>query len=421
MKDMTLFEDLQWRGLVKDRTFHDPAWLNDPKTFYLGVDCSSADSMTVGNLAVFMLARRLRAAGWKTVLLVGGATSLIGDPGGKDEERQLKSREEIARNVAGITRQVRQLFEGEDFELVDNYDWFKDIHFLEFLRDVGKHYSMTELVQRDFIAARMGEGGSGISYAEFSYTLVQGYDFWHLFKRHGVVMQIGGSDQWGNMLSGVPLIRKKEGKEAHALSMPLVINKTTGKKFGKSEDGAIWLDARQTSPTQFYQFWINADDADVEDYLKIYTALNRTNIESLVEQHRQNPRARIAQRALATEVTKLVHGEEECHTAQHVTDILTGQLPIGEASEAVIGKLRAEMPTVKAAPGGSIIDILAEVGLAASKTEARRLLGGNAVAINGHKITKETLEATDFQNGRLLVRKGKAFKDSAFIEHSQAN
>jgi len=254
-----LSDDLQWRGLIKDKTFDDVTWLDSPKTFYLGSDCSS-DSLTVGNLAIFMLARRLTEAGWKTVLLVGGATSLIGDPGGKDEERNLKSREEIAANVAGIKAQVQRLFANQEFTLVDNYDWFKDIGYLEFLRDVGKHYSMTELVQRDYIASRMGEGGGGISYAEFSYSLIQGYDFWHLFKNHGVEMQIGGSDQWGNILSGVPLIRKKEGKEVHAFSMPLVINKTTGKKFGKSEAGAIWLDPARTSPTQMYQFWINTDD-----------------------------------------------------------------------------------------------------------------------------------------------------------------
>ena len=254
MSDMTLSEELEWRGLIKDRTFTDPRWLDTPRTFYLGSDAGSSDSLTVGNLAIYMLARQLALHGWKTVLLVGGATSLIGDPGGKDEERQLKSREEVERNVAGITAQVEKLFTGLEFEAVNNYDWFKDMGYLEFLRDVGKHYSMTELVQRDFIASRMNEGGSGISYAEFSYNLIQGYDFYWLFKNKGVELQIGGSDQWGNMLSGAPLVRKKEGKEVHALSMPLVINKATGKKFGKSEAGAVWLDPAKTSPTQFYQF-----------------------------------------------------------------------------------------------------------------------------------------------------------------------
>ena len=294
---MTLSEDLQWRGLIKDKTFDDPKWLDTPRTFYLGADCS-ADSLTIGNLAIFMTARRLNEAGWKTVLLVGGATSLIGDPGGKDAERDLKPREEIERNVAGIKAQVSRLFDGREFELVDNYDWFKDIGYLEFLRDVGKHFSMTELVQREFIASRMGEGGGGISYAEFSYNLIQGYDYWHLYKTRGVELQIGGSDQWGNILSGAPLIRKKEAKEVHAFSMPLVINKTTGKKFGKSEEGAVWLDANRTSPTQMYQFWVNAGDDGVEDYLKTYTMLPKEEIEAIMTQHRERPSERIAQSRL---------------------------------------------------------------------------------------------------------------------------
>jgi len=413
---MTLSEDLLWRGLMKDRTFEKENWVDTPKTFYLGVDCNSADSMTVGNLAVFMLARRLRQAGWKTVLLVGGATSLVGDPGGKNEERALKTREEIAHNVAGIKAQVQRLFEGEDFTLVDNYDWFKDIGFLEFLRDVGKHYSMTELVQRDFIADRMGEGKAGISYAEFSYTLIQGYDFWHLFKEHDVVLQIGGSDQWGNMLSGVPLIRKKENKEAHAMSMPLVINKVTGKKFGKSEEGAVWLDPVRTTPTQFYQFWINADDAGVEDYLKIYTSLDKDAIDQVMAAHHQNPRERTAQRTLADNITALVHGEEETATARTVTEILTGARAVAEADETVVAAVRAELRHATVAVGDSILDTLADVGLATSKSEARRLLAGNAIAINGQKVSRDLFETEDFQNGRLLLRKGKAFKDTALIE-----
>lgn len=413
---MTLSEELQWRGLIKDRTFEDITWIDTPRTFYLGVDCNSADSMTIGNLAVFMLARRLRAAGWKTVLLVGGATSLIGDPGGKDEERALKSREEIAHNVAGISAQVRQLFEGEDFTLVDNYDWFKDIGFLEFLRDVGKNYSMTELLQRDFIASRIGEGGGGISYAEFSYSLIQGYDYWHLFKNYGVELQIGGSDQWGNMLSGAPLIRKKESKEAHAMSMPLVINKVTGKKFGKSEEGAVWLDAVRTSPTQFYQFWVNVDDIGVEDYLKIYTSLVKEDVDAIMQQHNVNPRERIAQIRLAQEVTKLVHGEQEMQIAEIVTAYLTAKVTLRDAGEDELIALRKEIASTIANPGDDIVEVLVATGLATSKSEARRLLVGNAIALNGQKTTKETLETADFQNGRLLIRKGKAFKDSALIE-----
>ncbi|MGF7228844.1 MAG: tyrosine--tRNA ligase [Candidatus Saccharibacteria bacterium] len=416
MSDMKLSEDLQWRGLIKDHTFSDMAWLDTPKTFYLGVDCNSADSMTVGNLAVVMLARRLHKAGWKAVLLVGGATSLIGDPGGKNEERELKSREEIQHNVAGIKAQMQRLFEGEEFTLVDNYDWFKDIGFLEFLRDVGKHYSMTELVQRDFIATRMGEGGAGISYAEFSYNMIQGYDYWHLFKNYGVELQIGGSDQWGNMLSGAPLIRKKEGREAHAMSMPLVINKATGVKFGKSESGAVWLDAARTSPTQFYQFWMNVDDDGLEDYLKVYTRLDKAEVDEVLALHQQNPRERVGQMRLAHEVTTIVHGADECMIAEQVTDFLTGKRVVADAEGKSLEALRKEIPHVVAHPGDSIIDVLEQSGLAASKSEARRLLSGNAIALNGAKVARETFETDDFKNGRLLLRKGKAFKDSALIE-----
>lgn len=413
---MTLSEDLQWRGLVKDRTFEDITWLDTPRKFYLGADCNSSDSLTIGNLAIFLLARRLAEAGWKPVLLVGGATSLIGDPGGKDEERELKSREEIARNVAGIKAQVEKLFAGREFELVDNYDWFKDIGYLEFLRDVGKHYSMTELVQRDFIATRMNEGGSGISYAEFSYSLIQGYDYWHLFKNYGVELQIGGSDQWGNMLSGAPLIRKKEGKEAHALSMPLVINKATGRKFGKSEDGAVWLDPAQTSPTQFYQFWINADDAGVEDYLKIYTFMTTDEIAATMETHRAQPAIRHAQGVLAKAVTLLVHGGRETEVAQTVTNVLTGAAPLAEVSAEALEAMRREIPALSVRANDSIVTTLVSAGLADSNTEARRLLKDNGIAINGQKVTREAFEPADFQDGRLLLRKGKKFKDSALIE-----
>lgn len=414
---MKLSEELEWRGFIKDKTFEDVSWLDTPRAFYLGSDPSS-DSLTIGNLAIYMLARQLAAHGWSAVLLVGGATGLIGDPGGKDEERQLKSVEEVEHNVAGVAAQVQRLFGSYTFTLVNNYDWFKDMGYLEFLRDVGKHYSMTELVQRDYIATRMGEGGSGISYAEFSYSLIQGYDYYRLFKDHGVELQIGGSDQWGNMLSGAPLIRKKEGKEVHALSMPLVIDKTTGKKFGKSEAGAVWLDPAKTSPTQFYQFWINCDDEGVEDYLKIYTMMSKEEIDELMARHRQNPKEREAQWHLAEEVTKLVHGEKAAGIARVVTNVLRGRTPIDGISDEGVEDMRREIPSVHAEPGSDVIEVLVQSGLADSKTEARRLLLQNSISINGEKTQKERLEEGDFQNGRLLLRKGKAFKDSALVERA---
>lgn len=413
---MTLSEELVWRGQIKDKTFDDISWLDTPRTFYLGADCNSADSLTIGNLAIFMMARRLLKHGWKAVLLVGGATSLIGDPGGKESERELKSREEIEHNVAGIRGQVEKLFSEMDFTMVDNYDWFKDIGYLEFLRDVGKHYSMTELVQRDYIAARMGEGGDGISYAEFSYSLIQGYDYWYLHKRYDVSLQIGGSDQWGNMLSGVPLIRKKEGHEVHALSMPLVINKVTGKKFGKSEEGAIWLDPTKTTPTAFYQFWINADDEGVDEYLKIFTELSKGEIDHIMEGHRADPSARHAQTHLAREVTKLVHGIEAAELAEIVTEYLVGKRPVAEADEVALAGLRREVAAIQVAPGASIAETLVAARLAGSLSEARRLILSNGISVNGQKAQREQFVAEDFVGGRALLRKGKKFRDSALVE-----
>ena len=412
---MTLSEELIWRGQIKDTTFSDVKWLDDvqgpkgTKTFYLGADCNSANSLTIGNLAVYMLARRLMKHGWKAVMLVGGATSLIGDPGGKDEERALKTREEIEFNIKGIREQVSRLFSGMEYTPVDNYDWFKDIGYLEFLRDVGKNFSMTELLQREFITARLGEGGSGISYAEFSYSLIQGYDYWYLYKNHNVIMQIGGSDQWGNMLSGVPLIRKKEAVEVHALSMPLVINKATGKKFGKSEDGAVWLDETKTSAYKFYQFWINADDEGVEDYLKIYTELDKGRLEDVMDEQRESPSGRIAQKTLAREVTALVHGTEKAEAVEHVSEVLFGGIGYDKLTSKEFEVLAGELPVVEAHESTELAELLVSAGLASSKTEARRFLADSAVYINGSQFSsaKTTVEKDDLLHGYVVLRRGK--------------
>lgn len=404
---MKLSEELLWRDQIKDKTFDDITYLDTPKTFYLGVDCS-APSMTIGNLAVFMTARRLLDAGWNTVLLVGGATSLIGDPGGKNDERPLKSREEIAANVAAIKQQVERLFSGKEFTLVDNYDWFKDVGYLEFLRDVGKHFSMTELVQRDYIANRIGEGGGGISYAEFSYNLIQGYDFWHLFTKQGVELQIGGSDQWGNMLSGVPLIRKKDNAQVHAMSIPLVINKATGKKFGKSEGGAVWLDQDLTSPYQFYQFWLNVDDEGVEDYLKVYTLLSKPDIDQIMERFRQNPAERHAQKALAYEVTKLVHGAERADSVKRISEVLFGNGDYSTLTTDDFIELGKELGVVPASTT-DLAELLVEGKLAGSKSEARRFITSGAVYANGVQLPADTTDLSDaaFMQGYCIVRRGK--------------
>lgn len=416
MSDMTLSEELEWRGFINQTTFNDIKELDGKQwTFYHGFD-ASAPSQTVGNLAAMMVDKVFMRHGHKAIVLAGGATSLIGDPGGKDSERTLQDEATVAHNVACAQDQLNKVFHGYEFTLVNNLDWTKDLTVIDFLRNIGKHFSMTQLVQRDYIAKRIGEGGAGISYTEFSYTLLQGMDFLHLYDEFGATLQIGGSDQWGNCLSGVDLIRRARGAEAHVMTLPLVINKATGKKFGKSEEGAVWLDPERTTPTQFYQFWMNADDEGVEGYLKIFTELNKAEVDEIMAKHHENPKDRFAQMRLAQEVTKLLHGEEQMALAEAVTQFLTGKQTIGEADDSALEAIRKEIPSAKAKPGDDLLQVLADTGLAASKTEARRLVQGNAIALNGVKTSKEQLDEADFQNGRLLVRKGKAFKDSALVE-----
>lgn len=413
---MTLSEELQWRGFVHQSTFEDLSQLDKKVwTFYHGFD-ATADSQTIGNLAAMMLDRAFLRHGHKAIILAGGATSLIGDPGGKDKERPLQNEETIAHNVACAEQQLRHVYRGYDFTMVNNLDWFRSMNVLHFLRDIGKYFSMTPLVQRDYIATRIGEGGVGISYTEFSYTLLQGYDFLHLHKTYGAELQLAGSDQWGNGLSGVELVRKVCRKDTHILTLPLIINKATGKKFGKSEEGAIWLDPAKTSPTAFYQFWINIDDIGVEDYLKVYTELDKSAVEEIMHSHQQNPKERIAQKRLAQEVTTLVHGETELAIAEAVTEVLTGKKVVAELNDKALKAMRREIPVICSEVGDDIVDALAASGLATSKTEARRLLHENAISVNGQKTVETKFKADDFQNGYLLIRKGKAYKDSALVE-----
>lgn len=397
---MTLSEELQWRGFVNQTTLSDITQLDkEPLTFYWGVD-PSAKSMQVGNFAMAMMVRHFIDHGHKAILLVGGATGMIGDPDGKDEERQLKPLEEVEANKAGIAAQYKRVFAGKAFEIVDNYDWFKGMGYLDFLRNVGKHLSMTQLLDRDFIKSRIGEGGRGISYAEFSYSLIQGYDFLHLFREKGATLQVSGADQWGNSISGVEIIRKLEGKPAHVWTGPLIMNTATGKKFGKTEDGAVWLDETLTSVYKFYQFWLNVDDAGVEHYLKIYTLLSKEEIERLTAAAKANPAAREAQKALAYEITKLVHGEDRVKNVQKVTDVLFGGASVAELDDAEVAMLAQEIPTVSV--GKTLVDALVASGLAASTGEARRLIAGNGVSVNGQKVTDDSTVST-----RALVKKGK--------------
>ena len=404
---MTLSEELTWRGFVNQTTFPDLSALDGaPISFYFGVD-PSADSMTIGNFAAAMMVRHFIDHGHKAFLLVGGATGMIGDPDGKADERNLKTLDEIAKNKAGIAAQYKTAFAGKDFTIVDNYDWFKDINYLDFLRNVGKNVPLSMMLGRDFVQARLGEGGSGISYAEFSYSLIQGYDFVHLYKNHGVTLQLCGADQWGNSIAGVDLIRRMEGGEAHVYSTPLVINKATGKKFGKSEDGAVWLDPNKTSVYKFYQFWLNVDDEGVIDYAKIYTLLSKEDLEALGERHAANPGAREAQKTLAREVTILVHGQERTESVMRVTDVLFGARDFSELNDDDLETLAGEIPTV--ATGKSVIETLVEAGVAASNGEARRLIGGGAISVNGQKISddqqiSETSLIKKGKNSFVLVR-----------------
>lgn len=399
-KTTTLSEELQWRGFTNQTTYGDLAAIDaEPITFYWGVDPSS-DSMTIGNFALAMMVRHFIDHGHKAILLVGGATGMIGDPDGKKDERNLKTHDEIAVNKAGIAKQYEKIFHGKSFEIVDNYNWFKDINYLDFLRDIGKHVPLSQMLGRDFIQARLGEGGSGISYAEFSYALIQGYDYLHLFRDKGVTLQIAGADQWGNSITGVQLIRRVEGAETHVWTAPLVINKATGVKFGKSENGAIWLDSRKTSVYKFYQFWLNVDDEGVIDYAKIYTLLSKTEIEELEVAQRENPGARPAQKRLAYEVTKLVHGEESAESAMRVTEVLFGKAVFASLSQNELAILADEIPAV--VKGAYLVDLLVENGITASKSEAKRLIAGGAISINGEKASEDRLI-----DEPSLIKKGK--------------
>lgn len=395
---MTLSEELTWRGFVNQTTFADISAIDEPRTFYFGVD-PSADSMQIGNLAAAMLVRHFIDHGNKAILLVGGATGMIGDPDGKKQEREVKNADTVNANAAKLAAQFRHIFNDQDFQLVNNADWFAGMNYVEFLHDIGKHVSMTQMLDREFVQSRIGEGGAGISYAEFSYSLIQGYDFLYLFREHGATLQLAGADQWGNSVMGASLIRKLEGGEANVLSMPLIINKQTGVKFGKSEGGAVWLDPDKTSPYKFYQFWLNVDDATAENLIKIYTLLDRQTIEALIADHRVNPGERALQKTLAREVTELVHGRNRRESVERATAAVFSGADIASLLNDDIHELSLEFPHVGF---GSVVEILIWGGVAKSNGEARRLIQSGAISINSEKITDDR-EITQ----RSLIRKGK--------------
>ena len=395
---MKLSEELQWRGFWNQTTFTDDKLIDSENfTLYLGTD-PSADSLHVGHLAVYMMVRHFLERGHKVFLLVGGGTGMIGDM--RDtEERNLLPYEEIEHNKQALKSQVSRIFAGRDFTLVDNADWLADLELLPFLRDIGKNFNMADLVSREFFKARINNS-KGLSFAEFTYTLLQGYDFWHLFNQYGVNLQIGGSDQWGNLLSGVDLIRKKENAEVYAMTAPLLINKSTGRKFGKSEGGAVWLDENKTSVYKFYQFWLNVDDESAIEYMKIFTMLDRDTIEAIAENHAVNPGARSAQKVLAREVTDIVHGSARRESVERVTEVLFGGGDFKKLSDDDLGALAEEIPCVDA--GIDVIEALVESGAVGSNGEAKRLLKSGAISLNGEKLAENKVV-----NDTSLLKKGK--------------
>ncbi|UHA57070.1 tyrosine--tRNA ligase [Candidatus Nanosynbacter sp. HMT-352] len=395
---MKLSEELQWRGFWNQTTFTDDKIIDSENfTLYLGTD-PSADSLHVGHLAVYMMVRHFLERGHKVFLLVGGGTGMIGDM--RDtEERNLLPYEEIEHNKQALKSQVSRIFAGRNFTLVDNADWLADLELLPFLRDIGKNFNMADLVSREFFKARINNG-KGLSFAEFTYTLLQGYDFWHLFNQYGVNLQIGGSDQWGNLLSGVDLIRKKENTEVYAMTAPLLINKSTGRKFGKSEGGAVWLDENKTSVYKFYQFWLNVDDESAIEYMKIFTMLDRDTIEAIAENHAVNPGARSAQKVLAREVTDIVHGVNRRESVERVTEVLFGGGDFKKLSDDDLGALAEEIPCVDA--GIDVIGALVESGAVGSNGEAKRLLKSGAISLNGEKLAENKVV-----NDTSLLKKGK--------------
>ena len=378
------------------------------RTVYLGID-PSADSLHVGNLQAMLVLRRFLEDGHKVILLIGGGTGMIGDPSGKSEERNLLDDPTIDKNARAIEQQAKQLFAGLDFELVNNATWLRRLNYIEFLRDIGKHFSVNAMLQRDSVKDRLQNQEQGISYTEFSYMLLQAYDFLHLFEERRCDVQIGASDQWGNILSGVDLIRRKTGETAYALTSPLLINKSTGKKFGKSEQGAVWLDATKTSLQAFYDFWLSVDDADVEEYLLKMTLVSSDEIMHLLAEQRKNPAARTAQRRLASAVTEIVHGKESAMFIEQLAKTSRAlNFDDAEWVRSVLEVARRSPDTVSVKIGTTIVDLLVSAGLAESKSDARRLIKQKGVRLNGSVIDDEqrTATAEDLAHGIAVIQKG---------------
>lgn len=416
---MNLIEELRWRGMISDIMPGTEEQLKkEVTTGYIGFD-PTADSLHIGSLVPIILLIQFQKAGHKPIALIGGATGMVGDPSGKSEERNLLSEEALENNVAGIKSQLEKFLDFNPSlpnaaELVNNYDWFKTISFIDFLREAGKHITVNYMMAKDSVKKRI-EGETGISYTEFAYQMMQGYDFYWLYQHKNCKLQMGGSDQWGNMTTGTELIRRKCGGEAFVFTNPLV-TKADGGKFGKTESGNIWLDPNRTSPYQFYQFWLNASDADAEKWIKIFTFLTKEETENILAIHQHDPGQRLLQKKLAEEITILVHGKDELDKAVETTQKLFANqnAPAESLSiedlEGMSGVIKSDLSKEKIAAGIDVVSFLAETFIFPSKGEARKTVQGGGVSINRNKV-----EGIDFiidpslllHNTYLLVQKGK--------------
>ena len=418
---MTLIQELRWRGMIQDiMPGTEELFEKEQVSGYIGFDPTS-DSLHIGSLVPILLLVHLQRAGHKPVALVGGATGMVGDPSGKSEERNLLSEETLQFNLAGVQKQLAHFLNFDTTlpnaaEMVNNYDWFKSFTFLDFIRDVGKHITVNYMMAKDSVKKRI-EGDTGMSFTEFTYQLVQGFDFYWLYKNKNCKVQMGGSDQWGNITTGTELIRRKMGGEAFAFTCPL-ITKTDGGKFGKTEKGNIWLDATKTSPYQFYQFWLNASDEDAKKWIKIFTLLSFDTIEKLIAAHELAPQERIVQKNLAAELTKLVHSEEDLAFAIRATEILFGNATtevLQSLNETQLLQVMEGVPTVtitlaQLKEGYDLVSLLADTKIFPSKGEARKMWQSGGISINKEKIGTDFTNVTTaqlLQGKYILLQKGK--------------
>ena len=396
---MNLYEDLLWRGLIKDVAGDNLKEIlnGEPITFYWGTD-PTADSLHIGHYSSLVTAKRLMKAGHHPILLCGGATGRIGDPR-PTAEREILDYQTIENNIKGIKNQIDKLFEGKA-EIVDNYTWTKDYTFLEFLRDIGKYINVNYMINKDIISRRLE---TGITYAEFSYMLLQGYDFLHLYETKNCIMQVEGSDQWGNITTGIELIKKKLGKEAYAFTMPLILD-ANGNKFGKSEGNALWLDKEKTSPYEIYQYLINADDSKVLEYLKVFTFLTKNEIEDIMKKHEEKPELRIAQKTLAFEVVKDIHSKEDAETAVKISESLF----TGNIKDLTDNEIELAFKGIPAFNTNEdiILNVLVDNKIATSRREAREFLTNNAITLDGTIINDENYQIKNTRKYH-IIRKGK--------------